>query len=588
MASAAHDSSRGQGGPTDPRLRLTASQAVGLGIFVYLGVTVLLFHLLLSGGTTVAGGPPDNEQHVWELGWWAFALTHGVNPFFTNYLTPAGHPLNLMWNNMTPVLAVLALPLTLLLGPIGSFNVLMVLAIWGTATSAFLCLRLLGGNPWAAWFGGLLFGFSPFMITNASSGRLPWTSLFVLPVVFLLGWKLVVQRRGSRWLLGTGLGIAGAVQLLLSEEFLLTTALVAVLMVILLGAAYRKEVSPAIRYAGPPVVWAAVVGVLICGYPLAMQFLGPGHAIHGTVIPVEQHVSSLLSALIPTPYQLLHIDNLFIGVQQMEIQTGLSSTYLGLPLIALLLFMALRQYRDPVTWWALVLVAVAFVISLGAHLHVAGSATRIPLPWDLLRHLPLMSLVVPGRVIVFCYFGAALVIVRFGVVQWPSLSLPVRSVVVALLLVTLTPAGALPVTSLVTPRIFRSSSSNLGMLHGMVALVPVPDGDSYDQARTMVWQAEGGFRIEIPWGNIIQGGAHGAATLYVRSTLARALVTLQDGGRLKLTGATLDAMRQELNHWHVTAVVVGPTSYRRRVVSLFDELLGGAPTSVGGAQLWRV
>ncbi|HVC39266.1 MAG TPA: hypothetical protein VNH20_04740 [Candidatus Dormibacteraeota bacterium] len=569
-------------------LHISANGAAAAGILGYLAVVALLFHLLWAGGSGIAGFPPDNQQHVWELGWWAFALTHGINPFFTTYLTPPGHPINLMWNNTTPLVGVLALPLTLLAGPVTSFNVSLILAVWLTATSAFLCLRDLTGNALGAWAGGLLFGFSPFMISNASSGRIPWSSLYLLPIFLWLFWRLLGTRQGTPWRLGVGLGATVAAQLLLSEELLTTTALVVVLMSILLALSHRDQVQATIRFAGPALLLAAGIALLLCAYPLYMQFAGPGHSVHGTVIPVQNYVAGLLGPLVPTHYQLLNLGSLFGGLQRLEVADGITAAYVGVPLLLVIGYFALRHHRDPLTWWALVLVLVAFVVSLGSQLHVVGSSTGIPMPWDLLHRLPLLSLVAPGRVVVFAYLGIAVVIARWGTLARFRRHLGVNALVAGAVLATLAPSGALPTTQLVIPQLWRASSATRPALGAVVALVPPPIGSADGQDNSMVWQAEAGFRFRIPWGNIIQASGQGSVQLTVNSALGGALIALEEGGRAGASTQALIQMRDELRAWQVTAVVVGPTTGRSQIVHLLEEVLGSAPRQVGGTQLWTL
>lgn len=105
------------------------------------------------------------------------------------------------------------------------------------------------------------------MLINVSSSRLPWTSLYLLPVFLSLFGTLIVRRRGPRWRLGLATGVTVAAQLLLSEELLSTTFLIAALMAILLALVNRDRVIATLRYAGPPLVLGAGVALLIGGYP---------------------------------------------------------------------------------------------------------------------------------------------------------------------------------------------------------------------------------------------------------------------------------------------------------------------------------
>jgi len=572
------------------RWRAGPKWGVALGITGYLFLTLLVCREMWSGGTVIAGGPPDNEQKVWEIGWWAFALTHGMNPFFTTYLSLPGHPINLMWNNTTPILAVLAIPLTLLVGAVTSFNTLVVLAIWLDATVTFLCLRSLTSNKWTAWFGGLLFGFSPFVFAELNSGRLPWLSLFLLPVSLVLMVRLFVTRPQRRWLLGLEIGAVASAQLFLSEELLLTTALMTVIMIAVWGLVYRDLVSATIRYIGPVLAIAAGVGILVCGYPLWMQFFGPGHDIHGAVIDLHKYVSDLFGFIIPTSsYQLVNVGSSFPRVTALESYNGDAASYLSLPLLCILGYVAVRQWQDPVVRWAIALTGIAMVLSLGGTLHVFGFTTVVPMPWRLFQHLPLIRLAAPRRLMIFAYLGAAVVVARAGQMRWAFSPRRWPVVLGTLSVIALAPASAAFFVPISNPAFFQSRAIGKVPRGSLVVLAPSPAGQARPWAEAMIWQAESDFRFRMIWGSIIQEGidnhASGAAP---PSVLSDYVVGYEDGTAAALTQSAVDAMRSELHHWGTRFVIVGPTPHETAIVGLFDKLLEAPPTTAGGVKLWKV
>ena len=64
----------------------------------------------------LGAGAGDPAQMSWFLAWTPFALGHGLNPFFTNYIDyPLG--VNLASNTSVPLLGLLAAPVTLRAGP---------------------------------------------------------------------------------------------------------------------------------------------------------------------------------------------------------------------------------------------------------------------------------------------------------------------------------------------------------------------------------------------------------------------------------------------------------------------------------------
>ena len=88
----------------------------------------------------VIGDGPDPPVFIWYLRWVPFALSHGLNPLFTSYLDfPDG--INLMWQTSVPLLGLLLAPITLTLGPIFAYNLLMTASMALAAWCAFLAFR---------------------------------------------------------------------------------------------------------------------------------------------------------------------------------------------------------------------------------------------------------------------------------------------------------------------------------------------------------------------------------------------------------------------------------------------------------------
>src|SRR5688572_8717593 len=91
---------------------------------LFVALAVLLFHQAwASPGTTWIGGPGDPPLFMWYLRWMPWAIAHGHNPLFTDHMNfPDG--VNLMWNTTMPVPSLLLSPLTLVVGPLATYNVL--------------------------------------------------------------------------------------------------------------------------------------------------------------------------------------------------------------------------------------------------------------------------------------------------------------------------------------------------------------------------------------------------------------------------------------------------------------------------------
>ncbi len=66
----------------------------------------------------------DPAFYLWSLKWWPYAISHGINPFLTKaFWAPFGQ--NLAWTTSVPSIAILMWPVTDLLGPIFSYNLII-------------------------------------------------------------------------------------------------------------------------------------------------------------------------------------------------------------------------------------------------------------------------------------------------------------------------------------------------------------------------------------------------------------------------------------------------------------------------------
>src|SRR5450759_674402 len=85
-------------------------------LLVYTALAVALFSSTWVHPTTWSVGVVgDPQQIMWFLGWPPFALTHGQNPMFTDYIDYPGG-VNLMWNTSVLLPGGVLGPLTQLAG----------------------------------------------------------------------------------------------------------------------------------------------------------------------------------------------------------------------------------------------------------------------------------------------------------------------------------------------------------------------------------------------------------------------------------------------------------------------------------------
>lgn len=168
--------------------------------------------LALNLGTHLLGDPAgDTGVYFWNQ--WVFRhelLETGHLPYFTDRIfATTGTPANLSLHNYTPFQNLVAIPLRRWLGPVASFNVVFLLMRVLTAYVTYLLACAVSRARWESWLAGLLFAWSPLMVTRGM-GHLSLLAAAPLSLFLMLALRWSVRRH--RWVaVGLGACIAWAV-----------------------------------------------------------------------------------------------------------------------------------------------------------------------------------------------------------------------------------------------------------------------------------------------------------------------------------------------------------------------------------------
>jgi len=577
-----HEPGGGAGGAAPRRLRARWPQLATLLGFLTLAVLLLGSTWTSPTDRTIKAGVGDPGVFIWFLRWTPFAVTRHISPFYSDYLN---HPygVNLMWNTWVPLPGLLLSPLTLTFGPVLTLNVLLTLAYGLSSWSAYLAIRRYVPSHLAAAAGGLVYGFSFTMQGHHQPN---------LILVFLLPWLLVLvdeilvrQRRSPVWL-GVGLGLLCAAQALVGEELLAATVLAGALLTLALALSHPRA---ALRRA-PRALAAFAVALLVAGallaWPLKTQLTGPAR-VRGDITAEARGASDLLALV--TPHPLLAIDPPAAN-RLREGFTGSGETYLGVPLLLVVIAVAAARLGSTLVRAAFAVLLALLVLSLGAELRIGGHPTGVRLPWAVVEPVPLIKNMVPARLslLTSLFAGLLLAVALHGLWSlrrwwWRALAVAVAAVVFA----SLAPAhqfSAPPVVA--TPPFFNTAAVRSLPRDSVALLVPFPRKGRQNVA--MVWQAQAGMWFKMPGGYFVGpdpgGGARHDAPL---TTTAKALVRAQAGRAPKLTPALRTAIAADFATWRVASVVLGPTPHRQVVAGFLTKLLGRPPEDVGGVYLWR-
>jgi hypothetical protein len=568
---------------------------VAIGIYLLTSI-VLWWHVLPHLSTVTTCGCGDAALTLWVIKWPAYALSHGLNPFYSSkLLAPVG--INMAPNSLG--LGIVFAPVTWLFGPTASLNLIDLVSPPLSALSMFWMLRR--WVPWspAAFAGGLFFGFSPFVLVSLAFAHPNFGLLAPIPLIIGCLDELFVRRRRNRLWVGAGLGLLVTAEFFISVEVLLLLVLFSVFAAVLVGvwalATRPARIVPSVRHAAPGVLVGGGVAAVLLVYPLWFFFAGPAHLV-GRAWPdspagtVANTPGDFVGGFVATP--LTGILHAFGGYQGPRLPLF---GYLGIGMLIVLLVGVILCRRDRRVWLFGLLGVIAAVLSLGVGNGYWG-------PWRIFIHLSVLNNVVPvniNAIVDTCVAVLLAVIisrVRAGALdRWGRRGAAITGAAVAA--VALVPIGVafwpnvpMTVRPVITPRWFTVVAPHLGP--GRVVL-PYPASLNGIQS-SMAWQAQAGMTFAM-----VGGGGPGVTPSRAGrerpgfNVLAQASLPL--GRAPTATAANLAAIRSALRGWGVTTVVVPdqpttPTYERGRsvpyAVALFTAALGAVPVFEADAWVW--
>jgi hypothetical protein len=558
----------------------------------------------------------DIVQTSWFLEWTPWALLHGHNIFSTQLINyPLG--VDVAQNTGIPILGIVTAPLTLLVSPIASMNLLRWVAFWLSAYAAYAVLRKWTSWAPAAFVGGLLYGFSPYM---AAQGLLHLNLYFVPlpPMILYLIVELVISQRRSALRCGVYLGLCCAAQFFISSEILVTTLMMVGIGLFILFFCCIHEVRARALHAAVGLGVAACLLLVVTGYPVWLIFHGAQHYSGPAQGYNNVYNADLLGPIIPNsnelvaPARLAAIGSTLVGGNTQE-----NGSYLGIPLLLAALVVFARYWRKLWPVPLALLAVAAFVLSLGPVLIVDVRVVHLPfdLPFRKIERLPGLNNILPVRfslyVVLFVVILLSLGIDWFhddvvarraaGAATLPRSVLLGRIAGVALALVTfvsLLPAWPYPTFRLeVNP---AEQAKSLSIIPNNAVVLTYPYGTSFaDQA--MLWQLLDHLRFRLLGGYALTRDARGTASTapevlrpeVVEATLINSISPVPDPQFPpdEATGKSVVATRVDILGVHKRRPDAPPGSILGKVASI-DLARGGfvfdlTPTVAEGVTLGR-
>lgn len=368
----------------------------------------LTWPAVLSFGSHFFCDGGDGLQSVWNLWWTRKAVVElHQSPWWTSWIH-FPHGTTLVGHTLSAFNGLLAIPLSVALGPVQVHNALVAVGFVGGGWAAFLLARDVVGGWWPSVVAGFAFTFSGYHFAHAE-GHLNLVSLEWVPIFVLCWLRLLRQPTVRRALLA-----AGALGLVLLCDYYYV--LLCVLMAVALAAwraAQRRDVLFLLRrpYAAPlgafvlaSLLTSGVLVVALLSRPAADPFIGSHDA--------ALYSNNLLAGVLPGGHSAwAALTAGYWGALPGNIHE--SSVYVGLVVLALAVFgFAQRRavaFADAPMWLALA--AVFFVLSFGPALRWRGeplTGAWMPYRWLELLLPPVRMSGSPGRMILVASLALSL------------------------------------------------------------------------------------------------------------------------------------------------------------------------------------
>lgn len=589
------DPAPGADGPAEPRARLRRRPAVIFAAACCCLSVIPYWGYWTAGGTRIAGKGGDLATGAWFLDWVAYALAHLHNPLVTDWGNyPYG--VNGVTNLSMPLLGVLGAPVTAAFGAFVTTTVLFTLAFALSSVSAYVLVRRLVRWRPAAFGGGLLYGFSPYLVAQGGS-HLNLAFVPLPPLIFLVLCRIAADQPGRPWAPGLTLALLCAAQFLISAEVLASTIIVGAVGLAAAAAVDNDAARDRWRFAASVIGVAAAVTAVLLAYPLWLLLAGPDR-VSGPVQETYLYRGNLLAPLIPDSSMQLRAGGLTRLADTFSGGPAENGLYLGLPLLAVLIAGAIALRHRPVMKVAALTTLAAFILSLGSRLTVGRYIWKaVPLPEAALDHVPVLDNTIAARYSLYVMLGAAVMFAltleairerasREG--RRPARAAgAVSGALACLALLPLVPAWPYSVRTAQVPPYFSTQQVQAVPSGSVAVLYPFP---TPDDAIPMLRQVAAGMRFKSPGGRFVipAPGSAGTPASDQQTLTGQVLTRLFQGRMPSLTPALRQALRAQLRSWDVRAVLVEPAGRRPVLVMPFFTWLLGRPPDArsGGVSAW--
>jgi hypothetical protein len=358
--------------------------------FFLCAALIMTWPLASDMSHSVVGSRGDNIYYIWLIGWFQKAIFQlHVNPLVVTLLNyPAGWPL--AYTEITFANIVIALPFSLVWGPVLAYNMVLLISFVLSGWFMFLWVDEITKNRLAGLVAGTVFAFAPYRMAHLN-GHLPLMGTQWL-VLFFFGLYMLLYRKDWEWryILITGLGFGLAS--LSSMYYLYMTIIITI---VALAAFLIVERRSALNV----VLWKKLLATCLTTAPLLVAAIYPylsiasqGNANHRPFEGVDLWSASIANFLLPAPTHFLWGQLFMSGAYTpvwVEFYLYLGAVSLLLVVIALWPEKENRGETFRKRIWMIAIILSSIVLAMGTTLHWNNDPVVVnPIP-SIFRHIPL-------------------------------------------------------------------------------------------------------------------------------------------------------------------------------------------------------
>ncbi len=535
---------------------------------LYFALTILLLDRGLIGhpGYYIGRGT-DPPQTMWFFKWWLFSISHGLNPFITDWVwAPLG--INLAWTAFLPLPSLISIPLQVTVGEPGTYNIIAMLMPPLAAFSAFLLCRRVTGTFWPSVLGGYIFGFSSYMLDEILR-HLLLICVFPIPLAVLVVLRRLDAEISTRQYTMT-LAALLVVQFLCSVELFATMTIVGGFALLLAMTLFGSELRARLASLFAPTTSAYLLATFVLS-PYLYYLFAFGFP-HSPIWPPSRFSADLAGLFVPRETTGLGAVKLLAAISR-NCDFFQNSDYLGIVLIVFIEAFRRRYWSVPVGKFLAILLLVIVIAAMGPMLHFCGRPA-FPMPWAMVERLPLISIALPMRFMMYAFLVVAIMAAMWfataytrGVSKFAAAALIVASIAP-------NPRASFWVSRLDIPAFF-TDRTYANELSPREIILPLPFSQN---GNSMYWQSQSDMHFRMA------GGYTGEFSPF---EFDRMPVVNYFYGGIDLPEAG-DQLKAYLARFEVDAVVADRTEERFQIWDQTLASLGIAPIKERGVWIYKI